>query len=68
MIEYYYGMKLRGFSPGCQPMEGLLRREDDWTGKYWDILVYDMELNHIQCEHYDLVLIGMDQAREFMLL
>jgi hypothetical protein len=68
MIEYYYGMKLRGFSPGCQPMEGFVRREDDWTGKFWDVLVYDRELNSIQCDHYDLVLIGMDQARESMLL
>lgn len=23
--EYLYGMRLRGYSPGCQPMEGLLR-------------------------------------------
>lgn len=68
MIEYYYGMKLRGFSPGCQPMEGFIRREDDWTGNYWDVLVYDRKLNSIQCDHYDLVLIGMDQARESMLL
>lgn len=64
MLEYYYGMRLRGFSPGCQPMEGLLRREDDWTGKYWDILVYDRELNYIQLEHYDLDFIGMEPMRE----
>jgi hypothetical protein len=49
-------------------MEGFVRREDDWTGKFWDVLVYDRELNSIQCDHYDLVLIGMDQARESMLL
>lgn len=27
---YLYGMRLRGFSPGCQPMVGLLGRVMDW--------------------------------------
>lgn len=63
MIEYYYGMKLRGFSPGCQPMEGFVRREDDWTGKYWDILVYDHRLTSADCEHYDLEFISMERSQ-----
>lgn len=53
-MEYRYGMRLRGFSIGCQPMKGLLRREDDTTGKYWDILVYDRELTKDEIHDYEL--------------
>lgn len=53
-MEHRYGMRLRGFSPGCQPKEGLLRREDDPTGKYWDILVYDRILTDQEIRSYDL--------------
>lgn len=53
MNEYRYGMRLRGFSPGCQP-KGVIRREDDPNGKYWDIIVYDHELTDDECEHYSL--------------
>ena len=61
MLEYFYfyGMRVRGFSPGCQPMEGLIRREDDFTGKYLDILVYDRELSADDCSHYDLDFIAV---------
>ena len=53
-MEYRYGMRLRGFSPACQPMNGLVRREDDPTGKYWDILIYDRELTPEEVRSYDL--------------
>jgi len=53
-MEYRYGMRLRGFSPGCQPKEGLLRREDDTTGRYYDILVYDRKLNQDEIRNYEL--------------
>ena len=53
-MEYRYGMRLRGFSPMCQPMNGLVRREDDPTGKYWDILVYDRQLAPEEVRSYDL--------------
>ena len=53
-MEYKYGMRLRGFSPGCQPMEGLLRREDDITGKFWDVIVYDRPLTENEIKHYSL--------------
>lgn len=39
-MKYRYGMRLRGFSIGCQPMNGLDHREDDPTGRYHDILIY----------------------------
>lgn len=53
-MEYRYGMRLRGFSPGCQPREGLLRREDDPTGRYYDILVYGRELTDTEQTSYEL--------------
>lgn len=52
--EYRYGMRLRGFSPGCQPMNGLLRTEEDPLGDYWDILVYDRELTESEAKSYEL--------------
>ena len=51
---YKYGMRLRGFSIGCQPMQGFMERQDDPTGKYWDILVYDRELSEQEVEDYEL--------------
>lgn len=53
-MEYRYGMRLRGFSPGCQPKEGLLRREDDPSGKYYDIIVYDRQLTSKELRDYEL--------------
>jgi hypothetical protein len=51
---YVYGMRIRGFSIGCQPMNGLVDHEEDVTGKYWDILIYDRELTAEECKHYSL--------------
>ena len=56
-MYYYYGMRLRGFSPMCQPMEGLIERQDDVTGRYHDILVYDRKLSQEEERSYDLDLI-----------
>lgn len=53
-MEYRYGMRLRGFSIGCQPMKGLLYREDDNTGRYYDILVYSRELTEQEIHDYEL--------------
>ena len=52
-MEYRYGMRLRGYSPGAQP-KGVLRREDDTTGKYHDIIVYDRPLSAEEISNYDL--------------
>ncbi len=51
--EYRYGMRLRGFSPGAQPKD-VLRREDDQTGKYHDIIVYDRPLSSDEIADYEL--------------
>ena len=53
-MEYRYGMRLRGFAPGCQPREGLVCREDDPKGRYWDVLVYDRKLTEAEQRSYEL--------------
>lgn len=52
-MRYTYGMRLRGFSPGCQPMKGLVDHRDG-SGRYWDILVYDRKLTEAEAKDYDL--------------
>lgn len=51
--EYRYGMRLRGYSPGAQP-KGALRREDDSSGKYHDIIVYGRQLSADEIRDYEL--------------
>ena len=52
--QYYYGMRLRGFSPGCQPKEGLMTIQEDPNGKYWDVLIYDRKLTNEEVRDYEL--------------
>lgn len=54
MKYWTYGMRLRGFSIGCQPMDGFLERKDDPEGKYHDLLVYDRCLTDEEQEQYEL--------------
>lgn len=56
--EYYYGMKLRGFSPGCQPREGLLGREYPNHSEWHDVLVYDRKLTKEEVSRYELEFIA----------
>jgi hypothetical protein len=51
---FKYGMRLRGFSPGCQPMDGFDHREDDPSGWYHDILVYNRELSQKEIKDFEL--------------
>lgn len=53
-VIYTYGMRLRGFSPGCQPMNGLIERRDDPKGRYHDLLLYDRELSEKEEQDYEL--------------
>ena len=53
-ILYYYGMRLRGFSPSCQPKYGLVDRTDDIDGKYHDIIVYNRKLTEQELKDYEL--------------
>lgn len=53
-MRYVYGMRLRGFAPGCQPKENFVERRDDPRGRYWDLLVYDRKLMQKDERNYDL--------------
>ena len=53
-MTHKYGMRLRGFSIGCQPMDGLLERQDDPSGRYYDILVYNRKLTEKELPNYEL--------------
>lgn len=55
---FKYGMRLRPFSIGCQPMNGLIKVEDDTTGKYWDILYYANPLNDHEQDEFELDYLG----------
>lgn len=55
--RWRYGMRLRGFSPGCQPMAGLVARREDTRGRYYDVLEYDRALSDKERRDYELDLI-----------
>lgn len=55
---YLYGMRLRGFAPMCQPMNGFVERLDDTSGKYHDLLVYNRELEPAELRAYELDYLG----------
>lgn len=48
-----YGMRLRGYSPGCQPA-GVKRRYDSPTPRYYDIIEYDRKLTEEEMNQYSL--------------
>ena len=71
MTYFYYGMRLRGFSLGCQPMDGFVDRatneEMAWTliptvtkpkRDYYDILIYNRELTDKELKDYELDYLG----------
>ena len=60
MNAYVYGMKLRPFSLGCQPTAGLLKTEDDESGKFWDLLYYRRKLKPEEEAVYELSYLGME--------
>ena len=54
---YAYGMRLRGFAPGCQPEEGLLADLGafKYHGRmYHGALVYDRQLTEKEIRDYEL--------------
>ena len=57
---YKYGMRYRGFSLGCQPMDGFCKREDDPSGVYHDILFYARKLTDDEVTRYELDPLGED--------
>ena len=60
-MKYFYGMRLRGFSPGCQPSDGFIEAidKDDFIALkkrsgYWDILIYERKLSDDEIREYEL--------------
>lgn len=60
MTKYVYGMRLRGFSIGCQPKEGFIERRDSLAENFYDVIVYSRLLSQQELEDYDLTFIGME--------
>lgn len=56
MVLYKYGMRLRGFSPMCQP-SGVWRREDG-NKEYYDFILYRRKLTDKEIRDYELDFIG----------
>ena len=59
---YKYGMRLRGYSIGCQPTKGFVDRKDDPSGKYYDILVYKRKLSDQELNDYELDYLGEEKG------
>jgi hypothetical protein len=62
--RYLYGMRLRGFSPGCQPKDGFVECLTETTGniklrqnyfeRYYALLIYDRKLSETELAEYEL--------------
>lgn len=63
MKKYVYGMRLRGFSIGCQPMNGFIERRDSVADNFYDVLVYSRLLTEQELKDYDLTFIGMEEMQ-----
>ncbi|MGN1382627.1 MAG: hypothetical protein ACI4W2_07415 [Eubacterium sp.] len=58
-MNFMYGMKCRGFSPACQPMDGLVKRVDDYKDdRYYDVLIYSRPLDKKELVNYELEYCG----------
>lgn len=57
-MKYAYGMRARGFSIGCQPMDGFYERHDSGSPKYYDILLYNRKLTESEMRDYQLDYLG----------
>lgn len=52
---FKYGMRLRGFSVGCQPLKNLIYSINDETGKYFDFLYYSEKLTDEELKDYEWI-------------
>ena len=60
-MTYWYGMRLRGCSLGCQPKDFLFRKDADGLFKrYYDIIVYERRLSEEEVEHFSLDFLGVN--------
>lgn len=51
---YKYTYRLRGFSIGCQPMNGFLEWRTEKAYKY-EVIIYNRELTKEEIENYELI-------------
>lgn len=51
---YKYGMRLRGFGPWCQPMEGLVECTGEQYERYHDVLLYSRKLTEQELREFEL--------------
>ena len=58
--SYVYGMRVRGFSPGRQPMNGFLESRVDPKRRYHDLLVYNRMLTKEEKRDYELDFVGAE--------
>lgn len=63
MKKYVYGMRLRGFSLGCQPMDGFIERRDSLAENFYDVIVYSRLLTEKELKDYDLTFIGTEEMQ-----
>lgn len=61
---FKYGMRSRGFSPGCQPVDGLICAEDDPLQDYHNVLVYDRMLTLTEQKMYELDFIRAERLAQ----
>ena len=62
MMYHVYGMRNRGFSPACQPMDGLVKQIDGKGSKYHDLLVYKRKLTEEEKRAFELdYILSFDQ-------
>lgn len=59
---YVYGMRLRGFAPGCQPMDGLVEWKDEELG-YHSVLWYSRKLTEEELVEYELAYLGEGEQK-----
>ena len=57
-LGFVYGMRLRGYSPGAQPMENILVVGEGKRG-YYNLLAYSRKLTKNQIEDYELDYLGV---------
>ena len=62
MKEYLYGMRLRGYAPGCQPKEGLMNVYYG-GGRYHNLISYNRPLTEKEMKDYELDFINETEVR-----
>ena len=60
---YKYGMRLRGFAPMCQPMNGLVSADANGDSRYHSYLYYERKLDDDEVRNYELDFIGEEKRK-----